>query len=102
MFSRPWPLALRVTLLGLLGASFSACRGGGSPTSVGTLAIQLTDDPTDEVSQVNVYINGLMVKHDQRPVERIARNVGIVDLLSLQDTTQLLATAGVEAGVYEF
>lgn len=76
-----------------------------SPTSVrtsGNLAVRLTDAPVDGLSKVNVFITGLTVKPAGGPVERIAGEVGLVDLLELRGTTRLLATAGAEPGEYEF
>ncbi len=64
--------------------------------------IQLTDAPTDEVSEVNVFIVGLTMKHSERPVEQIAGEFGLVNLLDLEDTSVLLVTLSVESGTYEF
>jgi hypothetical protein len=77
------------------------CSGDG-PTSpsTGTLAVRLTDAPTDLLAQINVYIVGLTVKRSDAPNEQIASDIGLVDLLSLRDTSQLLATVGVEPGFY--
>jgi hypothetical protein len=82
---------------------FPAC-GSDGPTSprTGTLRVELTDDPTDQLEEINVFITGLTVKHAQNPVERITDEIGLIDLLSLQDTTQLLAAVGVEPGTYQF
>jgi hypothetical protein len=85
---------------------FSGCGGGGSETSSGgssgNLNIYLTDAPTDEVSRVNVYITGLTVKRSGASVERISDDVGLIDLLTLQNSTQLIAVANVQPGNYEF
>jgi hypothetical protein len=82
------------------------CGGGGSDTSSGgssgNLNIYLTDAPTDEVSSVNVYIRGLTVKGSGSPVERISDDVGLIDLLTLENSTQLIAAANVQPGNYEF
>ena len=79
----------------------AACSSDG-PTSpsTGTLVVQLTDGPTDLLAEINVYITGLTVKRSDAPTERIADDVGLIDLLSLQDVTQLLATVGVQPGFY--
>ena len=85
---------------------FDGCGGGGSETSSGgssgNLNVYLTDAPTDEVSSVNVYITGLTVKRSGASVERISDDVGLIDLLTLQDSTQLIAVANVQPGNYEF
>jgi len=84
----------------------AGCGGGGSETSSGgtsgNLNIYLTDAPTDEVSKVNVYITGLTVKRSGASVERISDDVGLIDLLTLQNSTQLIAVANVQPGNYEF
>ena len=93
------PVALVVFLV-------AGCGGGGSETSSGgssgNLNIYLTDAPTDEVSSVNVYITGLTVKRSGASVERISNDVGLIDLLTLQNSTQLIAVANVQPGNYEF
>ena len=73
-----------------------------TPSGLSKLTILLTDAPIDGLSQVNVFISGLMVKHVTLPVERIDFEGTLVDLLALNDTTQFLATAGVVPGVYAF
>lgn len=87
----------------LLCASF-ACDGGSStsPNPQSQLTIRLTDAPTDEASQVNVYISGLTIKPAGQPVVRIASEVGLVDLLTLRATTRDLAVVGVAPGSYEY
>lgn len=82
----------------------AGCSDGGSPTAPGgtVLRVELTDAPTDELSEVHVHLSGLTLKGQGRPVERIAGDLGTFDLLTLQNTRQLLVNAGVEPGLYEF
>ena len=101
LYGNPCWTAVLVVVVGLVGA----CGGSGdSPTAPtgGTLIVRLTDDPADEVSEINVFISGLTVKPFESPVVRIAQEIGIVDLLTLQDSTQVLTTAAVEPGSYQF
>ena len=92
-----------VVLLALLASLATACGGTPlSPSGQGILHIQLTDAPTDEVSEVNVFIVGLTMKHSERPVERITGEPVLVNLLDLEDTSMLLVTLSVEPGAYEF
>ena len=91
------PCAVPLLLVGAIWACSS--DGPASPTT-GTLAIEMTDKPTELLESINVYIIGLTVKPEERPIERIANEVGLVDLLSLQNATQLLAIASVEPGSY--
>ena len=83
-----------------------ACGDGDSspisPSGQGTLKVFLTDAPAVQVSQVHVFIAGLTVKRSESPVERIANETGLVDLLALAGRTQLLVSAGVTPGTYEF
>jgi len=104
--SRPSAALLYCGLLVLSGI-LHGCGGGGSTSSdgggpLGGLSIYLTDAPTDEVSSVNVYIVGLSVKRSGDPVKRISDDIGLVDLLTLRDSRQLMTRTQVEAGRYEF
>lgn len=92
-------LLLTTLLVGSL-----ACDGNSStsPNPQPQLTIRMTDAPTDEASQVNVYISGLTLKPSGAPVVRIASDIGLVDLLSLRATTRDLATIGVTPGSYEY
>lgn len=91
----------------LLAGALVSCGGGSDddpsmPPGTATLRVLMTDAPTDELSQINVYIVGFTVKRTGEPVERIANDVGLVDLLTLRNVLRLLATAGVDGGTYEF
>lgn len=81
-----------------------SCSDSDSPSAPsGTmLRVELTDAPTDELAAVNVYISGLKVKPTTGPVERIANDIGPIDLLALRDTSELLVAAQVAPGDYEF
>ena len=96
-------LAISVSLLGL---ALAACNGGSynpsAPAGTGQLTVQLTDAPTAQVSEINVFVTGLTVKPKNGPVQRIANNIGRVDLLTLKNTTKQLVDLGVDAGDYEF
>ena len=109
--------SIKVVLLGIVIAFlFGGCgsdssetsSGGGGSTDtssgdpLGTLSIYLTDAPTDEVSSVNVYITGLTVKRSGTSVERFSNDVGFIDLLTLRNSTLLMAEKNVTAGDYEF
>ena len=99
-FSKSFPALGLIVLLGAL----LACDGNSpsSPSGSGRLSVELTDAPTDEVSEVNVFVTGLTIKPSDGPVVRIANEIGLIDLLTLQGTTEELVTLGVEAGEYEF
>lgn len=81
-----------------------SCSDSDSPSapSGAMLRVEMTDAPTDELAAVNVYISGLKVKPTTGPVERIANDIGPLDLLTLQETRELLVAAEVEPGDYEF
>ena len=94
-----------LSLVGLLATGLGLAACDGSPTSpdgVGRLTVQLTDAPTDEVSAVNVFVTGLTIKPADDPVLRIANELGPIDLLSLEGTTEELVSLGVPAGDYQF
>ena len=69
---------------------FLVACGSDGPTSpgTGTLAVLLTDGPTEQLAEINVYVTGLTVKRSDAPTERIADDIGLGDLLSLEDATQ--------------
>lgn len=93
--------ALVATLLVAVGSA--ACGDGpASPNTAGRLAIHLTDSPAQDISSVNVYIDGLKIKLADQPEQRFAVDVGLVDLLTLQNSAVLLSEAAVEAGEYEY
>jgi hypothetical protein len=92
-------LLLAVSLMATFACDSSSPT---APRSTGNLQIRLTDAPADELSEVNVYISGLTIKRSGSAVERIANDVGLFELLSLQDTSVLLIAVGVEPGEYEF
>ncbi|MDX1642725.1 MAG: DUF4382 domain-containing protein [Thermoanaerobaculia bacterium] len=95
-----WIAILAVALAPFL----MACGGSDSPSgpATGTLAVEMKDAPIDEVSEINVYIVGLTVKPVDGPVDVIASEIGLVDLLELQTTTELLAVVNLEPGAYTF
>ena len=115
-------VSLGIVLAFLLGGcssgSSDTSSGGGSSSEVsldggnssvtssgdplGTLSVYLTDAPTDEVSSVNVYITGLTVKRSGASVERFSNDVGLIDLLTLRNSSLLMAEKNVRAGDYEF
>jgi hypothetical protein len=92
------------------GGGTSGGAGGGQdppPTTPGStrgsLAVFLTDNPVDEILELNVFIESLKVKRDGEPVARFASAIGLVDLLALQNgVTELLGQDSVEAGTYQF
>jgi hypothetical protein len=92
-----------IALVALL-AWAPACNDGSptSPAGTGRLQVRMTDAPTDEVSEVNVFVTGLTIKPVGESVVRIANEIGLVDLLELQGTSKELVTLGVPAGEYEF
>lgn len=98
--------ALAIGFVMVLG--LSGCGGGSGESSSGSgpyggLSVYLTDAPTDEVASVFVAITGLKVKTSGSSVERnILANTRIIDLLTLQNARELLVTASVQAGTYQY
>lgn len=91
-------------VLALVPLALVSCSDSDSPSAASgaMLRVELTDAPTDELAAVNVYISGLTVKPTDGPVERIAQDIGPVDLLALRETRELLVAAQVAPGDYEF
>jgi hypothetical protein len=73
-----------------------------APENAGRLSIWLTDAPVQNVTSVNVFIEGLKVKRVGAAERDFSVDVGEVDLLTLEDSSMLLATHAVEAGEYEY
>lgn len=101
---RPLQMVWIAILAVALAPFLMACGGSDSPSgpATGTLAVEMKDAPIDEVSEINVYIVGLTVKPVDGPVDVIASEIGLVDLLELQTTTELLAVVNLEPGAYTF
>ncbi len=91
-----------VALFALMVVSLG-CSSGDSPASTrtGTLRVEITDAPADEVSEINVYIVGLTVKPSGEPVRRVAADIGLVDLLTLTDGRFLEIIASVDVADYD-
>ena len=95
------------SVFGLLVVALAVgCNGSNdnptSPPGSGRLSISMTDAPTGGVSEINVFVTGLTVKPKDGPEAKIANEIGLVDLLTLQNTTKQLVDLGVAAGDYEF
>lgn len=77
--------------------------GSGDGGSTGSLAIQMIDDPTEEICELWVYIKDLRVKPDGESPVLLGSNIGEWDLLSLQHgNVAPLGTWTVDTGVYQF
>ncbi len=76
--------------------------GDGSATS-GTLAIQMIDDPTDDICELWVYIQDLRVKPDGDSPILLGSEIGAYELLALQEGPPApLGEWVVEGGLYQF
>lgn len=97
---------VEILFAGALIGMMAACGGGSSSAGAGagqgTLAIRMTDAPLDSVSQVNVRIVGLKIKPSDSSVQTLNFQPKTVDLLTLQNSTQLMIVAAVPAGHYDF
>ena len=86
-------------------AMFSTVACGDSPTAPsgsGNLVVQLTDDHTDNVEQVNIYFTSVTANSTGAPPETmtLVLSENPQDLLLLRDAVIPLATAVVEPGDY--
>lgn len=103
---RPWGGSTIPVLAGLtVLAMCSAVACGDSPTaptSSGNLVVQLTDDHTDAVEQVNIYFTSVTANSTGGPPETmvLVLSENPQDLLLLRDAVIPLATAAVEPGDY--
>ena len=107
--SKAMPPTLPRTLCSLSSlivlAMFSTVACGDSPTAPsgnGNLVVQLTDDHTDNVEQVNIYFTSVTANSAGGPPETmtLVLSENPQDLLLLRDAVIPLATAVVEPGDY--
>ena len=73
-----------------------------APSPSANLVVQLTDDHTDDVEQVNLYFSSVTANSASGPPEAMAVVLADnpQDLLALRDTVIPLATATVQPGDY--
>jgi len=99
---------LRKSALAIIVVTGLAACGGGSSSGAasgqgnGVLQVRLTDAHTDEVTAVNVAIVSLKAKPAGQPPIQIPVLFKSVDLLTLQNTSELLADATLAAQHYEY
>lgn len=93
--SRLAPVAALVVLL----AGVGGCGGGdGAP---GTLTLQLTDDPIDQLRAVRVAVASISVVPAGGESRTIASDLGSYDLLALERRRETIAAVELEPGRYE-
>lgn len=109
-FVANWTLPVTLAICLVLVLSLGSCSGSSSPTepgdggnTTGTLAINMIDDPTDEVCELWIYIQDIRVKPDGQTPMLLGNDIGGWDLLSLQQGVEAqLGTWVVDPGVYQF
>lgn len=85
------------------GGGSGGGNGGDAGTSSGTLAIQMIDDPTDEICEIWVYIQDIRVKPDEESPVLLGTGIGLYELLALQDGPAApLGEWVVDGGLYQF
>lgn len=87
-------------------ALFGACGDGTSP-SFNNLSIRITDAPSDELSEANIFFVDLTVKRRGEAVERdvplvLGGTDNPLNILALADQIIPLAAGSVDPGTYEF
>ncbi len=88
----------------MLGGLITGCAGGagsGGATQTGTVAVLLTDAPSDEYSEFNVTVNQVSLLADgQEPVVLFSgsRRINLLELEEVEDL--FMIHDGVPAGVY--
>lgn len=96
---------LGLVLGGLLTGCAGSSDGGGSPgggeTHTGTVAVLLTDAPSDDFSQVNVTVTEISILSNQGGQVTIFSGSRPINLLELEDVEDLFTIhEGVQAGTY--
>jgi hypothetical protein len=88
------PLVGALLIAVLLVASCGGSGGGSSPSAqTGTVAVLLTDNPTDDLSAAIVTITKIELLGDEHRVT-VFQGVKIIDLLDLDNETALVAKEG--------
>lgn len=95
-------VALALAVTGCSDGSASSGSGTTSSTGQGTLAVEMTDAPTEGVTAVNVHVVGLKVKPASGPVHDMAFAGTTINLLALQNDSQTLTVEQVPADNYQF
>lgn len=101
-------LSVAALVTGSCSSSPASPSSNGSPAppigSSGMLKLMLTDAPTDEVEEVNMYFTSVTVKPVGGPVEELDIDLAVnpVDLLTLEGSVTDFASGLVPAGEYEF
>lgn len=89
-----------------MAVSLGGCGDYATSPQMSNMQVRLTDNPTDELSQVRIFFSGLTVKRSGEPVEHdIPLAYGPdnpIDLLDLVDRSVVLAAGTVEPGTYDF
>lgn len=101
---------LKPTVLGLGCAILMGCGGGGSSSSgtedsTGSLSLDITDAPVDNVSEVWVQFTGVRIQpRDGEAIEFAFDTALDIDLLTLtgENSTSLLNNESVPAGEYDW
>jgi hypothetical protein len=91
-----------LTLL-LVAGALAACGGGGSSDAegTGTVALLLTDMPTDDIAEINLSVTGATLIGDQGHQDiEIYEGSTHVNLLDLQNYSQPIAIGEVPVGTY--
>ncbi len=90
-------------LMLILTLCLAACGGGGgstvAPAGTGTVALLVTDGPTDDFDAVNLTVTRIELLSDSGRVTVFSGN-RTFDLLTLADATELFSVADVPAGYY--
>ena len=93
----------------ILVLSLGSCSDSSTPTdpndtsTKATLAINMVDDPTEEICELWVYIRDIRVKPDGQPPMLLGTDIGDYELLELQDGPAApLGKWVVDGGTYQF
>lgn len=91
-------------LLALLALAtvFVSCSGGGgtSPSGSGTVSLVLTDSATDELTQFEVDVSGVVFHKAGGSTVSVMPRSQRIDFLQLESLSELVAAFSLEAGFY--
>lgn len=102
VFSCLFSLAAALTILSCDEGKPGSPSVPDSVSSMGRIAIRLTDDPLEDVQEVHVWITGFSSEPRGGVAIHFEKEIGDVELLSLRNRTIEVVNTEVPSGIYEY
>ncbi len=92
---------LAFALTALATGFFAGCSSGTSDPGTGTVSLVLTDSATDELTQFEVDVDGIVFEKASGATVSVLSRATRVDFLQLESLAELVAAGSLEAGFYD-